>query len=154
MLDEMLTLIMASQNIPVHLHRSIIAHSKLLSADGGHLVHPNYADRHDPEHQPKPNQGPVLKVNATQRYLSDGRGAAQFNHWAEQAGIPHQVFVSKNTQPSGSTIGPISATRLGIETIDAGVGLLSMHSVREMCGAQDPEYLARLAGAFLQDLQA
>ena len=154
MLDEMLTLIMASQNIPVHLHRSIIAHSKLLSADGGHLVHPNYADRHDPEHQPKPNHGPILKVNATQRYLSDGRGAAQFNRWAEQAGIPHQVFVSKNTQPSGSTIGPISATRLGIETIDAGVGLLSMHSVREMCGAQDPEYLARLAGAFLQDLQA
>ena len=95
MLDEMLTLIMASQNIPVHLHRSIIAHSKQLSADGGHLVHPNYADRHDPEHQPKPNQGPILKVNATQRYLSDGRGAAQFNHWAEQADIPHQVFVSK-----------------------------------------------------------
>lgn len=153
MLEEMLHLIMASQHIPAHLQRSIIAHSKMLSADGGHLVHPNYAERHDPQHQPLPNKGPILKVNATQRYLSDGRGAAQFTRWATQAGIPHQVFVSKNTQPSGSTIGPISATRLGIETIDAGIGLLSMHSVREMCGAQDPEYLAKLAVAFYQDQQ-
>ncbi len=151
LLEEILRRILAGQDVPAHLHPTLIAHSRLLSADGGHLVHPNYADRHDPEHQPLPNKGPILKVNATQRYLSDGKGAARFSRWAEQADVPHQVFVSKNTQPSGSTIGPISATRLGIETIDAGIGLLSMHSVREMCGAQDPQYLAKLAAAFLQD---
>lgn len=151
MLEEMLQLILASQNVPAHLHRSVIAHSTLLSADGGHLVHPNYTERHDPQHRPQPNAGPILKVNATQRYLSDGRGAAKFSRWAESAGIPHQVFVSNNNQPSGSTIGPISATRLGIETIDAGIGLLSMHSAREMCGADDPEYLAKLATAFYQE---
>lgn len=153
MLEEVLHLMLASQDVPTHLQRSLIAHSTMLSADGGHLVHPNYAERHDPQHHPLPNAGPILKVNATQRYLSDGRGAAKFARWAEQAGVPHQVFVSKNTQPSGSTIGPISATRLGMETIDAGIGLLSMHSAREMCGAQDPEHLAKLAAAFYQDRQ-
>ncbi|HEY4558223.1 MAG TPA: M18 family aminopeptidase, partial [Enteractinococcus sp.] len=151
MLEEVLHLMLASQDVPTHLQRSLIAHSTMLSADGGHLVHPNYAERHDPQHHPLPNAGPILKVNATQRYLSDGRGAAKFARWAEQAGVPHQVFVSKNTQPSGSTIGPISATRLGMETIDAGIGLLSMHSAREMCGAQDPEHLAKLAAAFYHD---
>lgn len=151
MLEEVLHLMLASQEVPTHLQRSLIAHSTMLSADGGHLVHPNYTERHDPQHYPLPNAGPILKVNATQRYLSDGRGAAKFARWAEQAGVPHQVFVSKNTQPSGSTIGPISATRLGMETIDAGIGLLSMHSAREMCGAQDPEHLAKLAAAFYQD---
>lgn len=151
MLEEVLHLMLASQDVPTHLQRSLIAHSTMLSADGGHLVHPNYTERHDPQHYPLPNAGPILKVNATQRYLSDGRGAAKFARWAEQAGVPHQVFVSKNTQPSGSTIGPISATRLGMETIDAGIGLLSMHSAREMCGAQDPAHLAKLAAAFYQD---
>lgn len=151
LLEEMLTRILTAHNVPAHLHATIIAHSILLSADGGHLVHPNYVERHDADHRPQPNAGPILKVNATQRYLSDGRGAAQFNRWATAAGIPHQVFVSNNNQPSGSTIGPISATRLGIETIDAGIGLLSMHSAREMCGAQDPEHLSKLAAAFYQD---
>lgn len=151
LLEEMLTRILTSQQVPAHLHRTLIAHSILLSADGGHLVHPNYAERHDADHRPQPNAGPILKVNATQRYLSDGRGAAKFNRWATTAAVPHQVFVSNNNQPSGSTIGPISATRLGIETIDAGIGLLSMHSAREMCGAQDPEHLSKLAAAFYQD---
>ena len=151
LLAEMLHRILDSQQVPASLHQSLISHSILLSADGGHLVHPNYPERHDPQHQPLPNRGPILKVNATQRYLSDGQGAAKFTRWAEQSGVPHQVFVSKNTQPSGSTIGPISATRLGIETIDAGIGLLSMHSIREMCGAADPEHLAKLAAAFYQD---
>ncbi|GAA4477563.1 M18 family aminopeptidase [Enteractinococcus fodinae] len=151
LLGEMLGRILDSLNVPATQHQTMISHSIMLSADGGHLVHPNYPERHDPQHYPLPNAGPILKVNATQRYLSDGHGAAKFVGWADQAGVPHQVFVSKNTQPSGSTIGPISATRLGMETIDAGIGLLSMHSVREMCGAQDPEHLAKLAVAFYQD---
>ena len=91
---------------------------------------------------------PMLKMNATQRYMSDGWGTAHFSRWAEQAGVPQQVFVSKNTQPCGSTIGPITATRLGIETIDAGIGLLSMHSARELCHVDDVAALGAVAGAF------
>lgn len=124
------------------------AGSWLLSADAGHLVHPNYAERHDPVNHPRPNGGPLLKINANQRYSTDAAGAAAFARWCGVAGAPFQEFVSHNGVPCGSTIGPISATRLGIRTVDVGIGLLSMHSAREMCGAEDPERLTGAVGAF------
>ncbi|GAA4678053.1 M18 family aminopeptidase [Frondihabitans cladoniiphilus] len=120
-----------------------------LSSDAGHAVHPNYSERHDPANHPLPNGGPLLKINANQRYASDARGAAEWTRACEQAGVPFQTFVSNNAVPCGSTIGPITATRLGIRTIDVGVALLSMHSARELCGVEDPGYLARAASAFL-----
>ncbi|AGP56450.1 M18 family aminopeptidase [Streptomyces rapamycinicus] len=120
-----------------------------LSSDTGHAVHPNYAERHEPGHHPRPNGGPILKVNVNQRYATDGAGRAVFAAACERAGVPWQSFVSHNSMPCGTTIGPITAARHGISTVDIGIAILSMHSARELCGAQDPRLLAKALHAFL-----
>jgi aspartyl aminopeptidase len=125
------------------------AGSFVCSADMAHAVHPNYAERHDGSHRPRPNDGPVLKVNVNQRYATNGRGQVVWARACERAGTPWQTFVSRNDQPCGTTIGPLTATRLGIETFDVGVPGLSMHSARELCGADDPWLLAAALTAFL-----
>jgi aspartyl aminopeptidase len=122
-----------------------------LSSDTGHAVHPNYAERHEPDHHPMPNGGPILKVNVNQRYATDGSGRAVFAAACERAGVPWQNFVSHNAMPCGTTIGPITAARHGITTVDIGVAILSMHSARELCGADDPFLLAGALTAFLED---
>ncbi|WP_411099097.1 M18 family aminopeptidase [Streptomyces sp. x-45] len=121
-----------------------------LSSDTGHAVHPNYAERHDPTHHPRVNGGPILKVNVNNRYATDGSGRAVFATACEKADIPFQTFVSNNSMPCGTTIGPITAARHGISTVDIGVAILSMHSARELCGADDPHLLANALVAFLQ----
>ncbi|MGP3998578.1 M18 family aminopeptidase [Streptomyces sp. 8N706] len=122
-----------------------------LSSDTGHAVHPNYAERHEPGHHPMPGRGPILKVNVNQRYATDGSGRAVFTAACERAGVPWQSFVSHNSMPCGTTIGPITAARHGITTVDIGVAILSMHSARELCGAEDPYLLANALTAFLED---
>jgi aspartyl aminopeptidase len=119
-----------------------LATSMCISADNAHAVHPNYPERHEPGHLPIINGGPALKVNANQRYATSAETAAAFQAACEDAGVPWQVFVSRNNMPCGSTIGPITSTRLGIATADVGVPQLSMHSARELCGADDPGHLA------------
>ncbi|MFJ9021862.1 M18 family aminopeptidase [Streptomyces sp. NPDC102259] len=121
-----------------------------LSSDTGHAVHPNYAERHDPTHHPRVNGGPILKVNVNNRYATDGSGRAIFAAACEKAGVPFQNFVSNNSMPCGTTIGPITAARHGIRTVDIGVAILSMHSARELCGDADPYLLANALVAFLQ----
>ncbi len=121
-----------------------------LSSDMGHAVHPNYSERHEPGHHPMPNGGPILKVNVNNRYATDGLGRAVFAAACEKAGVPWQTFVSNNAMPCGTTIGPITAARLGITTVDCGIAALSMHSARELCGADDPYLLASAIKAFLE----
>ncbi|MGI9000531.1 MAG: M18 family aminopeptidase [Pseudonocardia sp.] len=127
------------------------AGSRCLSVDVTHAAHPNYLDHHDPTHRCLPGAGPALKVNANQRYATDAPGAAAWQRACRDAGVPTQVFVSKNTVPCGTTVGPILATRLGIRTVDVGIPVLSMHSARELCGVADPGHLAAAATAFLTD---
>ncbi|GAA3600813.1 M18 family aminopeptidase [Kineosporia mesophila] len=129
----------------------VFAAARALSCDVSHAAHPNYLERHDPSHLCVPNGGPLLKVNANQRYATDAPGAAAWRRACRDAAVPSQVFVSRNNIPCGSTVGPILSTRLGIRTVDVGVPILSMHSARELCGADDPGHLATAATAYLTD---
>ncbi len=126
-----------------------MARTVVASGDMAHATHPNYADRHDPQHQVRVNGGPVLKVNAQQRYATDSVGAAAFLLACEQADVPVQRFVVRTDLPSGSTVGPITAALTGATTVDFGAPLLSMHSARELCGAHDPAMYAAALAAFL-----
>ncbi len=126
-----------------------VAGSICASGDMAHATHPNYADRHEPQHLVTMNGGPVLKINTNLRYATDAVGSAAFAIACEQAAVPHQVFVARSDLPCGSTVGPVTAARLGMVTVDVGAPTLAMHSTRELCGAKDMDrYVAALA-AFL-----
>ncbi len=123
--------------------------SMVASGDMAHATHPNYPDRHEPSHLIEVNGGPVLKVQPNLRYATDGRTAAAFALACAQAGVPLQRYEHRADLPCGSTIGPMTAARTGIPTVDVGAAQLAMHSARELMGAEDvPAYAAALR-AFL-----
>jgi aspartyl aminopeptidase len=117
--------------------------STLISADNAHGIHPNYADKHDDNHGPVLNQGPVIKINANQRYASNSETSAIFRNLCNQADVPVQSFVVRSDMGCGSTIGPLTAAKTGVRTIDVGVPTFAMHSIRELAGRWDGYYLFR-----------
>ena len=130
-----------------------IQHSLLISADNAHGIHPNYADKHDANHGPLLNHGPVIKVNANQRYATSSETSSFFKLLCQQAEIPVQSFVTRSDLGCGSTIGPITASQLGVQTIDIGVPTFAMHSIRELAGSKDLSYLVRALQAFYNSPQ-
>ncbi len=128
-----------------------VARSLLISADMAHAVHPNYSDKHDRQHRPELGKGPVIKVNVNQSYATDGPAQAAFVEACRGESIAYQHFVSKNDMPCGSTIGPITAARLGLRTVDVGNPMLSMHSCREMASSEDPAAMTRVLRRLLAE---
>ncbi len=126
-----------------------IHHSMFISVDNAHGVHPNYAALHEPAHQPLINNGPVIKVNNNQRYATNSETEAVFKAVCAKTGTPCQMVVVRSDMGCGTTIGPITATRLGIRTVDIGVPQLGMHSIRELAGVADQAHLVKsLMGFF------
>lgn len=134
--------------------QALLARSVCVSADAGHSVHPEYAQLHDPVVQPLLNRGPLTKINARQRYATDAVGVTVWERACRAAGVPSQSFVSNNAVACGTTIGPITAARLGVTTVDIGQPLLSMHSLREMCGVEDGPWMAQAIRAYWAGDQA
>ncbi|NRA07422.1 MAG: M18 family aminopeptidase [Myxococcales bacterium] len=131
-----------------------LARSALISVDMAHAVHPNHADRHEPGHRPVVGRGPVIKVNANQSYSSDAHSAGDFRAFCEREGVTPQYFVSRSDLACGSTIGPISAARTGLATVDVGNPMLSMHSCREQAGSADVEPMIAVLRGFLAGPEA
>jgi aspartyl aminopeptidase len=135
---------------PQDLARAI-AHSTLVSADMAHAVHPNYSDRHEPGHRPVIGKGPVIKVNSEQSYASDAATAGLFATLCHRVGVEPQYFVTRSDIRCGTTIGPVSAARVGLRTVDVGNPMLSMHSCREMAGTADVEPMIEVMRAFFDE---
>ncbi len=124
------------------------ANTTVISADMAHAVHPNYADKHDPNHMPLINGGPVIKTNANARYATQAESAAQFAKLCSDLEVPCQNFVMRSDLGCGSTIGPLTTTRLGVQAVDVGNPMLSMHSCREMGGSADHPMMVRVLERF------
>jgi aspartyl aminopeptidase len=125
--------------------------SLLVSADNAHGIHPNYTDKHDQNHGPIINQGPVIKVNANQRYASNSETIAIFKKYANDLDINIQKFVVRSDMSCGSTIGPLIASLIGVKTVDIGLATFAMHSIREVAGSQDPFMLYKILISFFEN---
>lgn len=127
----------------------VIDRSVMISIDNAHGIHPNFSDRHDSSHGPELNKGPVIKLNANQRYATNDETSALFRQLCEDVKVPVQAFVIRTDLACGSTIGPIAASKIGVPTVDVGLPTFGMHSIRELAGSHDPHYLYRVLCHFV-----
>ncbi len=126
----------------------LLDNSLMISCDNAHGAHPNFADKHDAAHMPMLNGGPVIKVNVKQRYATNSLSASMFRQLCADVDVPVQTFVSRSDMGCGSTIGPVTSSRLGVPTLDVGIPQLAMHSCRELTGSEDPERLTQVLQGF------
>ncbi|KZL93312.1 M18 family aminopeptidase [Clostridium magnum] len=117
-----------------------LAKSFMISSDLGHGLHPNYVEKSDPTNRPIVNKGPIIKISANQSYTSDSVSSAVYRSICERAGVPVQIFVNRSDEKGGSTIGPISSSHINISSVDMGIAVFSMHSIRELGGVKDYIY--------------
>ena len=127
-----------------------IENSFMISADNAHAYHPNYAEKYDPTTHPQLGGGPVIKLNASQKYATDARGAAVFQRICDMAGVPCQRFVNHSDVAGGSTLGNILAASIPMNGVDMGNPILGMHSIRETGSVKDHEYCIRAFSKFYE----
>lgn len=126
-----------------------LAKSFMISADMAHAYQPSFPLAYDLDHKVLVNHGPVIKVNANQRYSTSSGSDARFAEYCEQAGAPYQKYSHRNDLGCGSTIGPIASSQLGIQCVDVGNPLWAMHSIRESAGVADHHFMIKAMTTFL-----
>ena len=129
----------------------VINTSMMISADNAHGVHPNFSEKHDGNHGPVINEGPVIKINANQRYATNSETSSIYQHLSEKLNLPYQSFVVRSDMACGSTIGPITAGNIGVRTLDIGVPQFAMHSIREMIGSKDAFTLYSVLAQYFEE---
>jgi len=150
-LSDILERIALGQDCQVEDYKRALAQSFMLSVDMAHAYQPNFPAAYEPEHQVYVNKGPVIKLNANQRYSSESVSEARFMQWCQQAEVPYQQYSHRTDIPCGSTIGPMTSAKLGIRTVDVGCAMWAMHSIRESAGVLDHEYMIRVMRCFLAE---
>lgn len=144
LLGEILERICIAQSLAKEDYYRALRQSYMISADMAHAFHPAYAEKYEPDYSPKMNQGIVIKLNANHRYASTAESSSYFIQLCEAAKVPYQRFLVRSDMPCGSTVGPILAANLGLNTIDIGNPMWAMHSIRETCGIEDHKSLIKL----------
>ncbi len=149
-LPDVLERIALSMKIDSEGYKQALANSFMISSDMAHAWNPNFPTAYEPEHHVMLNRGPVIKLNANQRYSSEAISEAMFMRWCEEAGVPWQKYSHRTDIPCGSTIGPMTSARLGIRTVDVGNPMWAMHSIRESAGVLDHEMMIRVLQHFFK----
>lgn len=144
LLGEILERICLALGLSKEDYYRALRQSYMISADMAHAFHPAYAEKYEPDYSPKMNQGIVIKLNANHRYASTAESSSYFIQLCEAAKVKYQRFLVRSDMPCGSTVGPILAANLGLNTIDIGNPMWAMHSVRETCGTEDHLSLIKL----------
>ncbi|MFO7736745.1 MAG: M18 family aminopeptidase [bacterium] len=132
-------------------YHTAIARSFMVSADGAHALHPNFTGKHDPAFAPKLNKGPVIKLSAMFKYATTAETSAYFEKLCTEADVPFQRLANRSDTRSGSTIGPIASSQLGIKAIDVGNSMWAMHSVRETAGVMDHTLMMKVISNFFKN---
>lgn len=140
-MNDVITRICASTNTSIEDRLRALANSFFVSADMAHAYHPNHASSYEPCHHARVNQGPVIKINANQRYSTNADTAAHFIQLCKSANVPYQQYAHRTDLGCGSTIGPILAAQLGVASVDVGNPMWAMHSIRESAGVLDHSYM-------------
>ncbi len=143
-----------SMNVEKEDYQRALAKSFMISADMAHAYQPNFPSAYEPEHKVMVNKGPVIKVNANQRYSTESISEAMFIDWCEQVDVPYQKYSHRTDIPCGSTIGPMTSAKLGVRTVDIGNPMWAMHSIRESAGVEDHFYLIKVLSYFFADNNA
>jgi len=150
MIERVLQRLVAADGGDAEALAVAMARSTVVSNDAGHALHPSFAEKYDPDYAPVLGGGPVLKINGMYRYATTASSAAAFVRACESADVPLQRLSNRSDTRSGSTVGPLTWTRTGIRTVDVGLPLLAMHSIRETAGSADVEPTIRALVAFLE----